>query len=100
MLKEELKNSLAMKKNYEKQLSKLPKGSLIKKDIKGQVYYYLVSREKGQVKFVYKGKNVKESEIQKYKEVKEYRAKYRNLLSQVKKQIKFLGGVTRGKKSV
>ena len=100
MLKEELKNSLSIKKNYERELSKLPKGSLIKKDIKGHKYYYIVFREKGQIKFIYKGKNVKEADIQKYKQAKEYRAKYRNLLSQVKKQIKFLEGVSRGKKSV
>ena len=35
MLEEELANSLAMKKNYEKELAKLPKGSLIKKNVKG-----------------------------------------------------------------
>ena len=31
MLEEELANSLAMKKDYERELAKLPKGSLIKK---------------------------------------------------------------------
>jgi hypothetical protein len=41
MLEEELANSLAMKKNYEKELAKLPKGSLIKKNVKGHEYYYL-----------------------------------------------------------
>jgi len=35
VLKEELANSLAMKKNYERELAKLPKGSLVKKTIKG-----------------------------------------------------------------
>ena len=90
MLKEELANSLAMKKNYEKELAKLPKGSLIKKNVKGHEYYYLVVREEGKVKFTYKGKKVSDKEIQKYKQAKEYRAKYRKLLSEVKKQIKFL----------
>jgi len=46
ILKEELANSLAMKKSYESQLDKLPKGSLVKKKIKGYEYYYLVVREK------------------------------------------------------
>jgi len=100
MLKEELANSLAMKKNYEKELAKLPKGSLIKKKIKGNEYYYLVVREEGKVKFIYKGKRVSEKEQQKYKQAKEYRAKYRKLLSEVKKQIKFLRSASRGKKPV
>ncbi len=100
MLKEELANSLAMKKNYEKELAKLPKGSLIKKNVKGHEYYYLVVREEGKVKFIYKGKKVSNKEIAKYKQAKEYRAKYRKLLSEVKKQIKFLRSTLRGKKSV
>ena len=90
----------AMKKDYEKELAKLPKGSLIKKNVKGYEYYYLVVREKGKVKFTYKGKEVSDKEIQKYKQAKEYRAKYRKLLSEVKKQIKFLRSTLRGKKSV
>lgn len=100
MLKEELANSLAMKKNYERELAKLPKGSLIKKNVKGHEYYYLVVREEGKVKFIYKGKEVSDKEIRKYKQAKEYRAKYRKLLSEVKKQIKFLRGASRGKESV
>ena len=100
MLKEELANSLAMKKNYERELAKLPKGSLIKKNVKGHMYYYLVVREKGKVKFIYKGKKVSDKEIHKYKQAKEYRAKYRKLLSEIKKQIKFLRSALRGKKSV
>ena len=100
VLEEELANSLAMKKDYEKELAKLPKGSLIKKNIKGHEYYYLVVREKGKVEFIYKGKKVSDKEIQKYKHAKEYRAKYRRLLSEVKKQIKFLRSTLRGKKPV
>ncbi len=100
VLEEELANSLAMKKNYERELAKLPKGSLIKKKVKGHEYYYLVFREEGKVKFIYKGKKVSGKEIAKYKQAKEYRAKYRKLLSEVKKQIKFLRGTLRGIKSV
>ena len=100
MLEEELANSLAMQKNYEMELAKLPKGSLVKKKVKGHEYYYLVAREKGQVKLYYKGKKVSGKEIQKYKQAKEYRAKYRTLLAEVKKQIKFLRGTLRGKKSI
>jgi len=100
VLREELDNSLRMKKAYELELAKLPKGSLVKKEIKGYEYYYLILREAGKVKFIYKGKKVPEEEIKKYKEAKEYRAKYRKLLSQVKKQIRFLRSALRGKESV
>lgn len=99
VLKEELENSLRMKSGYERELAKLPKGSLIKKKVKGHEYYYLLKREGGKVRFIYKGK-ASEAEIKKYKEAKEYRAKYRKLLSQVKKQIKFLRSALRGKESV
>ncbi len=90
VLEEELKNSLQIKKRYEEALDKLPKGSLIKKKIKEHEYYYLVLREKGKVKFIYKGKNISLEVINNYKEAKQMRVKYRELLSQVKKQIKFL----------
>ena len=99
VLKEELANSLAMQKSYQRQLDKLPKGSLVKKNIKGHLYYYLVYREKGKVQFDYKGKP-SEPEIRKYHQAKEYRAKYRKLLSEVNQQIKYLRGLLRGKKSV
>lgn len=99
VLKEELANSLQMKKNYERELAKLPKGSLIKKKIRGREYFYVVLRDGGKVKFIYKGK-VSEDQQQKYKNAKEIRAKYRKLLSEVKKQIRFLRSVLRGKESV
>ena len=100
VLEEELANSLEMEKNYLKELAKLPTGALIKKSIKGHEYYYLVRREGDKVKFIYKGKSPNDKELLKYQEAKEYRAKYRKLLSEVRKQIKFLRRALRGKKSV
>ena len=99
VLKEELQNSLQMKEDYERELAKLPKGSLVKKMIKGHEYYYLVERVKGKVKFTYKGK-LSVEEVRKNVAAKEYRAKYRKLLSQVKKQIAFLRRMLRGKESI
>ena len=99
VLKEELQNSLQMKRDYERELAKLPKGSLVKKNVNGHVYHYLLSRENGKVKLVYRGK-ASEAEIRKYQQAKEYRAKYRKLLSQVKKQIRFLRSALRGKESI
>lgn len=100
VLKEELENSLRMKENYERELAKLPKGSLIKKKVKGHIYFYLVKRENGEVRFIYKGKKIPDSEIKRYNEAKKYRAQYKKLLSECKKQIKFLRSTLRGKKTV
>jgi hypothetical protein len=99
VLKEELANSLAMKKNYERELAKLPKGSLVKKTIKGHEYYYLQVREEGKVRFIYKGK-LSDKEVEEYQSAKKYRATYRKMLSELKKQIKFLRTALRGKESV
>ena len=100
VLKEELENSLRMQKRYERELSKLPKGSISKRNIKGHEYYYLVYREEGKFKSEYKGKSVSASELKKYSQAKELRSKYRNLLSQLKKQIRYLKGVLRGKAEI
>jgi len=99
VLEEELANSLAMQKSYERELAKLPKGSLVRKTIKGHEYYYLQVREKGKVRFLYQGKLAQE-EVEKYEHAKQYRAQYRKLLSETKKQIKFLRTILRGRKSV
>ena len=100
ILKEELTNSLRMKKRYERELAKLPKGSLVKRNIKGHEYYYLVYRENGKFKSVYKGKSVPDKELKKYQEAKNLRSKYRRALSQLKKQIRYLRGVLRGKEEI
>lgn len=100
ILREELENSLRMKKRYEQELAKLPKGSLVKRVIKGHGYYYLVYRQNGKVKSVYRGKSPSEKELQKYQQAKELRSKYRKALSQLKKQIRYLRGVLRGREEV
>lgn len=100
VLKEELANSLRMQKLYEKELSKLPQGSISKRNIKGNEYYYLVYRENGKFKTVYKGKSVSDSVLKKYAQAKELRSKYRKAISQLKKQIRYLKGALRGKEEI
>lgn len=99
VLAEELQNSLRMKGGYEKALKNLPQGCLAEKRIKGHSYYYLVKRVDRKVNYIYKGK-ISEEEKQKYLEAVKLRAKYRKLLSRVKKQIKFLKGALRGKEAI
>jgi hypothetical protein len=101
VLHEELENSERMKLAYERELAKLPKGSLVRKPINGHTYFYLVLRDKhGKVELRYQGKQCSAAKQKRYAEAKELRAKYRHLLSQVKKQIRFLKGALRGKEPI
>jgi len=99
VLSEELQNSLRMKREYEEALKNLPKGCLALRKIHGHEYYYLVKRIDRKVKYIYKGK-ISEEEKKKYEEAKMLRTKYRNLLSKVKKQIRFLRSSLRGKEAI
>ena len=99
VLAEELENSLRMKKEYEDALRRLPEGCLAIRKIRGHSYCYLVKRIDKKVKYIYKGK-LSAEEKQNYEEAKEMRAKYRKLLSQVKKQIRFLRSSLRGKEAI
>jgi hypothetical protein len=99
VLAEELKNSIRMEKGYRSAIEKLPKGCVSIKKIKGHKYCYLVQRQAGNLIYSYRGK-MSEDDLKKYREAKEYRAQYRNLLSQVKKQIKFLRSSLRGKEAI
>lgn len=99
VLAEELQNSFRMKKEYEAALGKLPKGCLAVRKIRGHEYYYLVKRLDKKVKYIYKGK-ISQEDKKKYEKAKVLRAKYRKLLSQVKKQIRFLRSSLRGKEAI
>ena len=99
VLREELENSLRMKTDYQKALKSHPGGCFVRKNIKGHMYYYLAVRDAKKVRFIYKGK-LSDEEVKGYEQAKEYRAKYRKLLSELKKQIKLLKGILRGKESV
>jgi hypothetical protein len=89
VLKEELQNSKQIKKKYEERLKKLPKGCLVKKNIKGHNYYYIARRKGDKVVFSY-ANNLPKSEIDKYIKAKKLKKKYRKLLSEVKKEIEFI----------
>ena len=99
VLREELDNSLQMKQNYEQALAGIPKGSLVRRILKGHPYYYLVFRENGKVRSVYKGK-LSKHESREFDKAKQQRAQYRQQLSEVNKQIRFLHRVLRLKEEV
>ena len=56
ILKEEKIRLTALKQKYEKELEKLPRGSLSKKLRNNKPYYYLAYRDGEKVKFQYIGK--------------------------------------------
>lgn len=89
VLKEELRNSRQVKKKYEERLKNLPKGCLIKKNIKGHNYYYIAQRKGDKVVFIY-ANNLPKSKINEYKEARKIKKKYKKLLSDIKKEIKFI----------
>lgn len=96
VLEEELRKAVLAQGEYEKALAALPRGVLVKKYVKGRQYCYLVSREKGKLRFEYKGK-LFGKDIKYYDTVKNDRALLRQQLSEVKKRIAFIRKTLRGK---
>ena len=97
VLKEELERLKKLKKQYEQKISKLPKGCLIKKKIKGHLYYYLNYRQGKKGVFKYVGKLNKE-ELAKLEKKIDERRKLRKLEIQVKRDIAKLEKIAHGKK--
>lgn len=101
VLKEEIDNAIRLQKRYQRELSRLPKGSLVEKVIKGRKYYYCVYRnDDGKVCFDYIGKDMPEKKRNAFAEIKAKRAQYRKLISQLNHEIKFLRKSVGGRKSV
>jgi len=99
VLREELNNSLRMKRRYTEELSKLAKWCLVRKKIKGHYYFYFAKRENGKVIYRYQGRLLP-GEVEKYKSLQAKRAGYRKSLRQLDRQIKFLRSTLRGKQPV
>ena len=89
VLSEELDRLNQLKKNYEIQIVKLPKGCLIKKNIKGNIYYYLNYRQEKKKIFKYIGK-LSGKELENLLDKIEERRKLEKLNKQVKKDIEKL----------
>jgi hypothetical protein len=98
VLKEELENSCDMLKSYQREIAKI-KGCLVRKKIGKRYYYYLAKRQGNKVKFIYKGP-ISEEIKKAYAEQRKMLNKYRELLLQVKNQIRFIRRALRGKEAV
>ena len=86
ILKEELERLKNLKKHYVQEMSKLPKGSLIRKKINGNIYYYLNYRDGKKNVFKYVGK-LNKDEVIDLKSKIEKRRKLWKLNIKVKKDI-------------
>jgi hypothetical protein len=100
VLKEELENSVRLKNGYVKALKQYPGGSLIKKRIRGHYYYYWAFREGRKVRFIYKGKELSKEFIVEFEKSKRMRVKYKKLIQELNKRIKYLKKVLHGKEDV
>jgi hypothetical protein len=98
VLKEELQNSQRLIDLYKNKLAQLPKGCLVKKNIKGHDYYYLARRNGKKVDFIYLGKLSKEK-FKEHSDIRIMRRKYKKLLSDANKQVKFIKGALHGQKA-
>lgn len=100
VLREELSNSIRMKKGYLEAIKKYPGGCFVLKRIRGHKYYYLAFRDGKRVRFVYKGKIVSDDEAAKLKNSRILRKKYKKLIQKLDRRIKYLRKAIRGKEDV
>jgi len=100
VLKEELENSVRLKKAYEEELKKRPGGSLVLKSIKGHKYYYVAYRDGGRVKFIYKGKKLSKEFLAEFEKSKKIREKHKEMVRKLKGRIKYLRKALHGKENV
>lgn len=97
ILKEELKRLGAAGKSYLREIKKIQKGSIQLKRIKGIAYPYLVTRQGEKIVFKYLG-HYSKRELEALKQSIAQRKKYEQHLKEVKRSIKRISGMTRGKR--
>jgi hypothetical protein len=100
VLSEELDNSLKMLEGYRDSLKSNQGGCLVKKKIRGRVYWYLAIREGRKVNFIYKGKNVSRQDLAALEKAKAIRKKHKELIQDLNKRVKYLRKSLRGKEDV
>jgi hypothetical protein len=91
VLKEEYDRMLEKKNDYEKKLNELPKGSLVKKQINGRSYDYLMFRENKKVITKY----IKKENFDVVQEQLDRRKKIKKSLKSINEDLKILEKVVR-----
>jgi len=83
VLSEEYERLIEKKQDYEEKLKQLPKGALVKKQINGRLYDYLMYRADGKVITEY----IKKSRFEEVKAQLERRKKIENSLTSIYQDI-------------
>ena len=89
-LEAELKATEQLREQYEQELAKLPPGTLVKKNIKGNTYYYRVMREGNKVYHHYLGK-LSPYEVKEASASKALRLDFKKRLQTINKEIGVIG---------
>lgn len=97
ILKEELARLVSVRKSYLREIKKLPKGSIQIKRIKGIAYPYLVIRKGEKVVSEYLGR-WSDRKLDELKQAIIQRRKHERHLKEVKRNIKRISRMTRGKR--
>ncbi len=85
-LEAELQATEQLKQQYEQELAKLPPGTLVKKNIKGNTYYYRVMREGDKVYHRYLGK-LTPYEVKEASASKALRMEFKKRLQSINKEL-------------
>jgi len=91
VLKEEYDRMLEKKNDYEKKLNELPKGSLVKKQINGHSYNYLMFRENKKVITKY----IKKENFDTVQEQLDRRKKIKKSLKSINDDLKIIKKVVK-----
>ena len=97
ILKEELERLAAAEKSYLREIKKLPKGSIQIKHIKGIAYPYRAIRQGEKVVSEYLG-HCSEHKLEELKQAIAQRKKYEQRLKEVRRNIKHISRMARGKR--
>ena len=89
ILEEEQERLKQLEKELYAQYDSLPRGYLLKRRLRGGVYYYLSYREEGRVKQEYLGK-LQKDEVKNYKERIEKKKRIRKELRNIRKRLEKL----------
>ena len=98
ILREELERLREAERSYEREIKKLPRGSIQHKKIKGVVYPYLAFRKGGKVVSQYLGR-LPGGELEALKKGIELRGKCERLLREVRRNRSRIERMIRGKRS-
>ena len=86
VLREELERRKRMLDVYQKEVDKLPKGSIVRKSVNGREYAYLQYREGKKVRCKY----IPKQELPDVMRQIEERRKYQEYIKNIKKEISFI----------